>query len=657
MARSIVLSNGELHVGLNLHGFVHDFYYPYVGLENHSAGQDLEHRIGVWVDGMYSWLDDGNWDFEASYPHEALIGHTKATHKTLGIILEFDDCVDSSISVFVRNIHVINQLSTRRDVRLFMHQAFAIGDSRSNTDTAQYLPGTNALLHYRGRRAFIVSGKSNGMPFDQHSIGLFGIENHAGTWKDAEDGELAGGNVEHGRVDSVIRFRLNLEPHDSGRVNYWIAAGSSMREALYVHKQVDETGGVDDRIHQTASWWRKWLQPARDAAQKLPIEYRQAFVDSVMIIKSQIDIRGAIMASTDTSLLNYSRDAYAYCWPRDGGFVVWPLMRLGYQDEAQHFFAFCKKGMHPDGYLMHKYRADGALGSSWHPYIHDDIVAHPIQEDETALVVYIFSEFFSMFPSEQLIKDYYQTMIVPMVDFMLSYIDSRTGLPRPSYDLWEEDFITTTYTTSVVRAALAGAADVAETVGDKNNAVLWKTAADDMAEAAKNHLYNSERNFFYHGLNVRGKDVEKSARLDTSALFGAYIFGLFDPASEEIIKSIETLRASFIQYPAQPGIPRYENDNYRREHPEIQGNWWYISSLWHAQYMLANGDNEGAQNIINWTINTSSSSHLISEQYDPLSGKAVAPAPLTWSHAEFVSTLLDMIDKESYYVEASKLQK
>jgi GH15 family glucan-1,4-alpha-glucosidase len=366
-----------------------------------------------------------------------------------------------------------------------------------------------------------------------------------------------------------------------------------------------------------------------------------------MIIKSQIDIRGAIMASTDTSLLNYSRDAYAYCWPRDGGFVVWPLMRLGYQDEAQHFFAFCKKGMHPDGYLMHKYRADGALGSSWHPYIHDDIVAHPIQEDETALVVYIFSEFFSMFPSEQLIKDYYQTMIIPMVDFMLSYIDSRTGLPRPSYDLWEEDFITTTYTTSVVRAALAGAADVAETVGDKNNAVLWKTAADDMAEAAKNHLYNSERNFFYHGLNVRGKDVEKSARLDTSALFGAYIFGLFDPASEEIIKSIETLRASFIQYPAQPGIPRYENDNYRREHPEIQGNWWYISSLWHAQYMLANGDNEGAQNIINWIINTSSSSHLISEQYDPLSGKAVAPAPLTWSHAEFVSTLLDMIDKES----------
>ena len=36
MSRSIVLSNGSMHVGLNNQGLLHDFYFPYVGLENHT---------------------------------------------------------------------------------------------------------------------------------------------------------------------------------------------------------------------------------------------------------------------------------------------------------------------------------------------------------------------------------------------------------------------------------------------------------------------------------------------------------------------------------------------------------------------------------------------------------------------------------------------
>jgi GH15 family glucan-1,4-alpha-glucosidase len=45
----------------------------------------------------------------------------------------------------------------------------------------------------------------------------------------------------------------------------------------------------------------------------------------MIILKSQIDKRGAIIASTDTSMLHYSRDAYSYCWPRDGAYALWPL--------------------------------------------------------------------------------------------------------------------------------------------------------------------------------------------------------------------------------------------------------------------------------------------------------------------------------------------
>ncbi len=642
MARPIVLSNGELHVGLNKYGVVHDLYYPYVGFENHAAGTGLRHKVGVFVDGKISWTDDESWEFSFHYPHTALIGHTKATNTAIGIMLEFDDVVDSDMSVFIRNIHVINLSDQPRDVKLFMHQAFAIGDSRSNTDTAQYLPDSNAILHYRGRRAFIISGQTETGTFDQHSIGLFGIEGHEGSYKDAEDGELGGNNVEHGRVDSVLRFSLEVPGHSSKRVHYWLAAGMSTREALFIHRQMNEQG-VHKRIHITAAWWQKWLEPAIDVAKRLPENHQDLFIESVMIIKSQIDKRGAVIASTDSSMLNYSKDNYAYSWPRDGANTIWALIRLGYYQEAYRFFEFCQRGIHPSGYLMHKYRADGALGSSWHPYVHGDVIAPPIQEDETALVVFVFVQFYQISKDNSLIKDFYHSMIKPMANFLAEYTDDTTGLPKPSYDLWEQTFITSTYTTSVTYGALVAAAELATVAGDEESAVKWQSAADDIQEAAQKHLFNQERQVFYRGLTVENGQVHYDSLLDTSSVFSAFMFGLFPIDSHEIKASVQTLQATFKTTKDDPGLPRYENDDYRRAKPEVIGNWWIITSLWQAQYDIETGNHESALNILGWVKSFALPTGMLSEQIDPVDGMIISPAPLTWSHAEYVATLIDFL--------------
>lgn len=645
VGRPIVLSNGELHVGINNFGLVHDFYFPYVGLENHAAGEHLRHRVGVWIDGTISWLDDGEWQLSFTYPHHSLIGHTSAKNERMGVIVEFDDAVDANVSVFMRNIHVINLWNQEREIRLFMHQAFAIGDVRSNTDTAQYLPDSDAILHYRGRRAFIVSGMSDGMPFDQHTVGLFGIEGYEGSYRDADDGNLSGANVEHGRVDSAIRFALSIPALSSSRVHYWIAAGTSMREALYVHKQVREDG-VQKRLHKTASWWHDWLAPALHVAEKIDPAHQENFLRSVMIIKSQIDNRGAVIASTDSSMLNYSRDAYAYSWPRDGAYVLWPLIRMGYEDEPRRFFDFCKRGLHPNGYLMHKYRADGALGSSWHPYVHDGVYAPPIQEDETALVLFVFAQFYRMHPSARLLHDFYEPMVKPMADFMAGYIDDLTGLPKPSYDLWEEVFLTTTYTTSVVYAALLAAAELAEIVNDADNAVKWRSAADDISAAAHKHLYNPNRQAFYKGVITKDGQIERNETIDMSSIFGAFMFGLFPVGSEQLSSAVNTLKTTFDSDNPAVGLPRYENDNYYRGSDDITGNWWIITSLWMAQYHLETDNRERADEILNWVLRHTSSTGIMSEQINPRDHSYLSVAPLTWSHAEYVASLLDMITEK-----------
>jgi len=646
MARPIVLSNGELHIGLNTYGLVHDFYFPYVGLENHSAGKDLRHRIGVWVDGVTHWLDsdNGEWTFRSHYPHTALIGHTIARNDSIGILLEFDDTVDADMSAFLRNVHVINLQDRERDVRLFMHQAFAIGDSRSNTDTAQYLPDNDAILHYRGRRAFIISGQvaDDNRPFDQYTVGLFGIEGHEGTYRDADDGELSFGNVEHGRVDSTLRFQLIIPALSSVRVHYWIAAGTSTREALYVHKKIKEDG-LDARLHRTANWWHEWLQPAMHAADQIDPAHRDNFLRSVMIIKSQIDKRGAVMASTDTAMLNYSRDAYAYSWPRDGAYVLWPLIRMGYVDEPIRFFEFCRRGLNPSGYLMHKYRADGALGSSWHPYVHDGEIAPPIQEDETALVLFVFAQFYHMHKDTVKLKDFYSSLVQPMADFLASYIDTTTGLPKPSYDLWEEVYLTSTYTTATVYAALLAAAELAEQAEDGEGAVRWRSAAEDISHAAHKHLYNTERNAFYKGIIVKNGEIVTDQTLDCSSIFGAFMFGLFPAESDELHSAVHTLEATFGVNDGAIGLPRYENDGYYRVDDSVTGNSWIITTLWLAQYYIETGQADRAKPILDWVKARSLSTGVLPEQLNPHNDAPLSVAPLTWSHAEYVATLLDTI--------------
>ncbi len=647
MARPIVLSNGEFHIGLNKFGLVHDFYFPYVGLENHAAGESMRHKVGIWVDGAISWLDeDSGWEFRFRYPSTALIGHTVARNDRIGVLLEFDDFVDTSVSAFVRNIHVVNLRAERRDIRLFMHQAFAIGDSRSNTDTAQYLPDTDAIVHYRGRRAFIVSGwtDDDAQRFDQYTVGLFGIEGHEGSYRDADDGELSFCNVEHGRVDSVLRFKLDIDGNSSKRVHYWIAAGTSMREALYIHKQI-QSDGVHVRLHKTAEWWQAWLKPGLDIVEKLPERHRQTFLDSLMIIKSQIDKRGAVMASTDTTMLNYSRDAYAYCWPRDGAYVLWPLIRLGFTDEAYRFFEFCKRGMHPSGYLMHKYRADGALGSSWHPYVHDDLTAPPIQEDETALVLFVFAQFADMHDTQKLLGEFYESMVVPMADFLAGYVDETTHLPKASYDLWEEQFITSTYTTSVTYAALLAAVELAEQSDDADRAVRWRSVADDMYEAAHKHLYNHDRQMFYKGVHVTAARITPDPTIDLSSFFGSFIFGLFPLDGQEIRQAHATLVKTFGHNDKLVALPRYEGDNYRRVSETTPPNTWPITSMWLAQYALECGDTATAMSVLDFTIDHAQGTSMLAEQLHPIDGSELSVEPLTWSHAEYVSTLLDMISE------------
>src|SRR4029079_6726079 len=101
MGRPVVLSNGQLFVGLDESGLVHDFYYPYVGLENLTNARNSQHKLGVWVDGAFSWVHDGTWHIQTDYEPDALISNITMQSAALKITIKTNDFVDPESNAFI----------------------------------------------------------------------------------------------------------------------------------------------------------------------------------------------------------------------------------------------------------------------------------------------------------------------------------------------------------------------------------------------------------------------------------------------------------------------------------------------------------------------------------------------------------------------------
>ena len=85
MPRDLPLGNGDYLVTFDSTYQLRDVYYPNVGQENHTVGEPC--RFGVWVDGMFSWITDTEWERHIDYEHETLVGDTRLHHAALGLRL------------------------------------------------------------------------------------------------------------------------------------------------------------------------------------------------------------------------------------------------------------------------------------------------------------------------------------------------------------------------------------------------------------------------------------------------------------------------------------------------------------------------------------------------------------------------------------------
>ncbi|MDQ3321134.1 MAG: glycoside hydrolase family 15 protein, partial [Acidobacteriota bacterium] len=422
--RDIPVGNGSLLVNFDDKYQIRDIYFPHVGQENHTEG--FPFRFGVWADGDFSWVSSGEWTRRLSYKPETLVTDVRLTNEKLGVEIVSNDTVASHANVFLRRVRVSNLLDKPREIRVFLHQDFRIYENKIG-DTAFYDPESLALVHYKKHRYFLINTAPH---FDVFATGRKAFRESEGTWRDAENGVLNGGAITEGSVDSTVGLHFNLEANGAFEFFYWIAAGTSHAEVCGLNQHVLEQT-PQNFLNYTENYWRAWVNKNNDDFGNLTPETTELYKRSLLIVRTQTDDGGAILAANDSDVTERATDHYSYLWTRDGALVANALDLAGYPSLTKKFFELCGKIVSKEGYFLQKYNADGTVASGWHAAW--DVSAKkslmPIQEDETALVIWALWEHYEKFRDIEFMHRLYQPLVVRCAEFMTDYRDEKLKLP------------------------------------------------------------------------------------------------------------------------------------------------------------------------------------------------------------------------------------
>jgi GH15 family glucan-1,4-alpha-glucosidase len=668
MPRDLPIGNGTLLASFDLDYQIRDFYYPRVGKENHALGYPW--RLGVWLDGAFSWLDRQSWTLERGYVPDSLVTAVTASHPHLPLRLHFNDTIDYEKNILLRQVRVRNLAGRTLAPRLFFHTDINALENEIG-DTVFFDPRNACLVHYKGPRYFMMSCATE----TALGVSLFatGSKRHKGlegTWRDAEDGELGGNPISQGAVDSVIGIPLSIPAGGEAICHYWLAAAENYRAAEQLHDFVIRTGPAR-LIARNIDYWRHWISAGARAFPGLPEHLIERYQRSLLILRTQIDHGGAVLAANDTDIRQFNQDTYSYVWPRDGAIVSQALDRAGYGSLSRQFLEFCTQKaasfsysasiLDETGFLMHKYNPDGSVGSSWQPWLEGEEMVFPIQEDETALVIWAIWHHYAVHRDIEAVRPLYSPFVEQAADFLLSFRDDKTGLPLPSYDLWEERRGVFTYTAATVIAGLRAAAELASLFQEETRAERYLNGAQAMRQAVDQHLWCPRDDRYARGIVVEDGVQRRDSTVDSS-LLGLVIFGGYDPLDSRIAKTINAVEQRLWVPTGNGGLARYEGDPYQRErmHEGVPGNPWIVCTLWLAQVRIAaarsHKELQLAVPLLVWAAERALPSGVLPEQVHPLTGEFLSVSPLTWSHGTLVAAMLDYVEKREALDSAGKLK-
>ena len=497
----------------------------------------------------------------------------------------------------------------------------------------------DSLIHYRHNYYISVSADREVMQFQ--------LGNNA--YNNASCGELYGYDSIGMMNDGAISFNLGkIGPGCKASFNLFICASHTLKEVKQMVKLCRQLD-LKEEYENTLIYWKGMLKNARQLKtgdKNIDDLYNR----SLLVFKLMSDEEtGGLLASAELDEGFTRCGRYAYCWGRDAAFITGALDAVGFTDTVDRFYKWAVMTQDEDGSWQQRYYMDGNLAPSW-----------GLQVDETGTLIWGMYSHYEVTKNIDFLKEMWESIKLG-VEFLMGFIDSDTGLPKPSYDLWEERVGEHTYSSAAVYGGIKAGVEVAKILNAPSEIIdKWNEAAQNMKSSIERNLWKDEAKRFIRSVrtklnpwgcepsqhttivkvNEKGyyRDVTlEDWTIDISLLGVSIPFGVFDAEDMRVKETVEAIERALTVHPVG-GIKRYENDNY------IGGNPWVLATLWVALYYIEVKEYDKAKEYLMWAVESCTALGLLPEQVSKDSGKPCWVIPLTWSHAMFVLVLTGLKD-------------
>lgn len=603
MPRPIVMGNGELFLGFDERGNAREFTWPQVGYPNHLV--DGWVKWGVHVDNSFSWLDSDEWTRQFEVVSAMVGSQTKLYCERLRLGIRFQDWLEAG-GTWRRRAEVVNRGSERREIRVFQSQLFNIDESVIG-NTAFYDPVLEGVKHYKNGRWISVC--ANGYDGLEYACGFADWGEFEGTWRDAEDGELSGKPIEQGKVDSTLGWMKLLAPGEVWSLDICVRAGHDEELVSSPVPWEDMTLKAHDRYF--------------DDEEDLEFggEIDELISQSKRIVRAHTDSSGAVIAAGDSEILRTARASYASVWFRDSALIADSVADPRFWD----FFLAC---VGDSNFAHQKYSVRGDVASGWLPRVRNGQPVLPIQQDECALPIWYGLK--HELPGGRDTSERF-------LDLMLEY-RTPDGLPKPSWDLWEERWGVHLWTVVTVIEALrqGGRADL-----PRSNE--YASAAEVMLMTMREKFWNDRYECVARALVEDGAGGYQQDLTPDSSMLAAMLFESSGQLHDWLPGMIDRAKRELKVDSSVGGFARYPGDYYFRMNERYPGNPWVICTLWvaRAEMAIASSVSELDQLLkeaMTWCVDRAYSTYVLAEQFHPDTGQPLSVAPLTWSHAEVLET-------------------
>ena len=401
------------------------------------------------------------------------------------------------------------------------------------------------------------------------------------------------------------------------------------------HRPLREPLDPVTELNRTESLWRDWAAKCRPAG-----PWTDAVSRSMITLKAlSYEPTGGMVAAPTTSLperLGGERNwDYRFCWLRDATLVLLGAMNAGYHEEAQAWRDWLLRAVagSPDQLqIMYGIAGERRLTEWVAPWLPGYENSAPVRIGNAAhsqLQLDVFGEIMDV--QHQARRSGLSTNESGW-ETQLAFLDHLKRIWRePDQGIWEVRGSPRHFTHSKVMAWVAFDRSIksAETFGLSGPVEEWRKLREEISVDVCAKGFDAAQNSFVQSYG--------SKQLDASLLLLPWVgfLPVSDPRIKGTVAAIENrlLRDGFVM--------RYETEQADDGLPPGEGA-FLACSFWLADVYMLQGRRVDAERLFRRLLSLRNDLGLLSEEYDPQSGRLVGNFPQAFSHMALINSAYNL---------------